>query len=288
MSQRWGTGVGLSGWAPSVAEDDAVREDFAQFQRMSASPADVRAIFRSYEHIDVRHALNAISAPTLVIHRTEDRMVPVELGRYIAEHVQGARLVELPGTDHVMWTEGVDAILGEVEEFLTGVRHGPPPARRLAAILFTDIVGSTEAAARLGDRAWRDLLARHDAMIERALERFGGRIVQSTGDGVLAIFGGPSAAIQCAEAIRGGASAIGLQVRAGIHSGEIEFTGAEIRGIGVHIARRVADLAAPDEVWVSATVPGMAVGSLIGFADRGRHTLKGVPGEWHLFAAGRL
>jgi len=286
VSERWGTGVGLSMWAPSVRDDPEMREQWARFQRMAASPADVRATFRSYATFDVRDALGAISAPTVVIHRTGDVAVPCEVGRYIADHVAGARFVELPGSDHFIFTEDVDSIVGEIEEVVTGTRHAPTATRRLATVLFTDIVSSTETAAQLGDAAWREVLIRHDGMTRRALDRFGGRTVKTTGDGFLALFDGPSAAIKCGEAIRGGASALGLRVRAGIHAGEVELIGDDIGGIGVHIAKRVADLAPPEELWVSSTVPGLAVGSGIRFDERGAHALKGVPGDWLLFAAG--
>jgi class 3 adenylate cyclase len=192
--------------------------------------------------------------------------------------------VELDGSDHFFWTENGDAIADEVEEFLTGARHGPEPTRKLATVLFSDIVGSTERASELGDRGWPSLLERHDSMIRRALVRFSGREVKSTGDGFLAVFDGPTAAIRCAEAIRGGASGLGCELRVGVHTGEIELMGDDIGGIGVHIARRVADSSGPGEIWVSGTVPGVVVGSGIEFRERGAHALKGVPGDWALFS----
>jgi pimeloyl-ACP methyl ester carboxylesterase len=285
VSERWGSGVGLSMWAPSVRDDPEMREQWARFQRMAASPADVRATFRSYASFDVRDILPAISAPTVVMHREGDVAVPVAVGRYIADHIDGARFVELPGADHFIFTGDTDAVVGEIEEVVTGTRHAPVATRRLATVLFTDIVSSTETAAGLGDAAWREVLIRHDAMIRRALDRFGGRAVKTTGDGFLALFDGPSAAIKCGEAIKGGASGFGIRIRAGIHAGEVELIGDDIGGIGVHIAKRVADLAPADETWVSSTVPGLAVGSGIRFDERGTHTLKGVPGDWLLYAA---
>lgn len=285
VAERWGTGVGLRSWAPSIADDPDMRQRWARFQRMAASPADVRAILSSYASIDVRDALHAITAPTLVMHRQHDVMVPAELGRYMAERIEGATYLELPGEDHFIWTQDADLIVREIEEFLTGEHRAPEPTRRLATILFTDIVGSTQTAAALGDAEWRNLLVRHDAMIRRALDRFGGGKVKATGDGVLAVFDGPSAAIRCGHAIAESAAGLGLDVRAGVHAGEIEIVGADVAGIGVHIAKRVADLAPSREVWVSATVPGLAVGSGIEFRERGSQILKGVPGVWALFAA---
>lgn len=284
LVERWGTGVGLRAWAPSVGDDPVTRQWWAQLQRLAASPGDVRSILSLYREIDVRHALPSISAPTLVIHRKDDRMVPVEGGRYLSEHIPGAKHVELPGSDHFIWTEDAESVLGEIEEFLTGVRHAPQPTRRLATVLFTDIVGSTETASTLGDTEWRKLLERHDEMVRRALARFGGREIKSTGDGFLAVFEGPTAAIRCADAIRGGASGLGCEIRAGVHTGEIEIIGEDIGGIAVNIARRVADRAGPGEIWVSGTVPGVAVGSGIRFEDRGETELKGVPNPWPLFS----
>jgi pimeloyl-ACP methyl ester carboxylesterase len=288
VADRWGSGVGLRGWAPSLGDDPEAREYWARFQRLSASPRDVRRAMSAYATTDVRHALAAITAPTLVIHRKDDLMVPVAMGRLIADNVPGARFIELEGRDHLFFTENADLIVDEIEEFLTGARHGPEPTRRLATVLFTDIVGSTERAAAAGDQAWRALLERHDAMIRRTLARFSGREVKTTGDGFLAVFEGPTAAIRCADAIRGGALAIGIEVRAGIHSGEIELIGDDVGGIAVHIAQRVSSLSGANEILVSGTVPGLAVGSGIGFTDRGERTLKGVPGEWPIFAVDAL
>jgi class 3 adenylate cyclase len=281
---RWGTGVWLRGWAPSLADDPQQREWWARLQRMAASPADVRALLNSYYLLDVRRILSTITAPTLVISTEGDRMVPVALGRYLADKISDAKYVELEGDDHFWWTENSDSILDEVEEFLTGDRHGPDPLRKLATILFTDIVGSTEHAAAMGDNSWTELLQLHRASVRGVLRRFNGREVQTVGDGFFAVFEGPTAAIRCADAIRAGAAVIGLQVRAGIHTGEVELMGEDIGGIAVHIAARVAAHANPDEIWVSGIVPGLVVGSGIGFNDRGRHRLKGVPEEWSLFS----
>jgi pimeloyl-ACP methyl ester carboxylesterase len=284
VSEQWGTGMGLEGWAPSLADDERSRQWWAQFQRLAASPGDVKAIMSAYASIDIRRALPAISAPTLVIHKKGDRIVPVEMGRFLAKNIPGATYLELPGMDHLPWTEEPEAIIGEIEEFLTGVRHAPEATRKLATVVFTDIVGSTQLAASLGDRAWRDLLERHDGMIRRSLTRFTGREVKNTGDGFLAVFEGPTAAIRFGEAIRGGALALDCEVRMGIHTGEVEIIGEDIGGIAVHIARRVADMAGPGEIWVSGTVPGIVAGSGIQFREQGAKALRGVPGEWPLFA----
>lgn len=281
-AEHWGTGVGLSAWAPSQGQDEAARRRWAQFQRLTATPRDVKATITAYAYIDVRHALSAIGAPTLVLHRREDRMVPIDWGRYIADHIPGAKFVELEGADHLPFTGHSEAIIEEVQEFLTGARVGSKPTRKLATILFTDIVGSTGLAASLGDKEWRAVLERHDAMIRRALERFSGKEIKTTGDGFLALFEGPTAAIRCAQAVVGGASALGCEVRAGLHTGEVEVAGEDVSGIAVHIARRVADLAGTGEIWVSSTVPGVVFGSGVEFDNRGTHSLKGVPGEWSL------
>lgn len=241
-----------------------------------------------YGSIDVRQALPTITASTLVLHRKGDLIVTVEAGRYLASHIPGAKYLELDGADHFPWTEDADSVLGEVEEFLTGMRQGPEPTRRLATVLFTDIVGSTERMSEMGDRKWRDLLERHDAMVRRALSRFSGQEVNTTGDGFLALFDGPSAAIRCADAIRGGASGLDCGVRIGVHTGEIEEMGQDVGGLAVNIARRVADLAGGGEIWVSGTVPGLVVGSGIDFKELGSRTLKGISGDWPLFSVESL
>ncbi|HVE92022.1 MAG TPA: alpha/beta fold hydrolase [Actinomycetota bacterium] len=284
MADGWGTGVGLDLWAPSVSGDQAVVRWWAQFQRLSAGPRDIRNAFNALLHMDIREALPAITVPTLVMHRVRDIVVPIALGRYIAEHVPGARMVELDGEDHLFWTQNVDEVLAEIEQVVTGTQSAPEPRRKLATVLFTDIVGSTGAASEKGDSEWRNVLARHDAMVRRALDRFGGEEVKTTGDGFLATFDGPTSAIRCGTAVVDGAVALGLQVRVGVHTGEVELLDRDIGGIGVHIARRVMDLASPGEVWTSATVPGIVVGSGARFASRGSHALKGLPGDWELYA----
>ena len=242
------------------------------------------ALMSSYNDIDVRPALPLVHAPTLVLHRTGDRMVPVEHGRYLAEHIAGARLIELPGTDHFWWTEDTDRILGETEEFLTGTRSVLEADRVLASVLFTDIVDSTRRAVELGDREWRLLLNRHDSLAEREITRYGGRLIKTTGDGVLATFDGPARSVRCAQALNEGAQALGLMLRAGVHTGEVELREGDIAGLGVNIASRVEALAQPGEILVSRTVTDLVVGSGLDFDDRGEHHLKGVPGRWQLFA----
>jgi class 3 adenylate cyclase len=236
--------------------------------------------------IDVRPILPAVRVPTLVLHRTGDRVIPVEAARYIAEHVPGASIVELVGDDHLPWIGDSDAVLGEIEEFLTGARTQPEPHRVLATVLFTDIVGSTQRAAELADVAWADVLQAHHARIREQLARYAGREIGTTGDGFLAIFDGPARAVRCALALAEAIRPLGLQVRAGLHTGEIELVGDDIRGLAVHIGARIAALAGPGEVLVSRTVKDLVVGSGLSFQDRGVHTLKGVPDEWQLFAAG--
>lgn len=285
LEPDWGTGVGLSAWAPSVAHDPRARESFARVQRLASSPGAAMALLTSYMEIDVRAALPLVHAPTLVLHRTGDRMVPLAHGHYVADHIDGAGLVEVPGTDHFWWTENTDQILDEIEEFLTGARSVPEPDRVLASVLFTDIVDSTRRAAELGDSAWRLLLNQHDALAERQIERHGGRLVKTTGDGVLATFDGPARSVRCARAISDGAQALGMEIRAGVHTGEVERRGDDIAGIGVNIAARIEAMAQAGEVLVSRTVTDLVAGSDLEFEDRGEHDLKGIPGRWQVFAA---
>jgi pimeloyl-ACP methyl ester carboxylesterase len=280
----WGEGIGLGGWAPSRRDDAELRQWWARLQRLAASPGMVRNIFALYPEVDIREVLPAIQAPTLVLHRRNDRMVDVDLGRYLADHIPGAKLVELDGDDHLFFTGDANALLDEVEEFLTGSRPAPPVQRVLATVLFTDVAGSTERAVELGDDRWRELLRTHDGQVRRQLERFQGREVNTMGDGFLATFDGPARAIRCATAIRDAVRAIGLEVRAGLHTGEVEMSDNDIAGIAVHLAARVAAAADVGEVLVSRTVVDLVAGSGLTFVDRGEHTLKGVPGEWQLFA----
>jgi class 3 adenylate cyclase len=281
---NWGGPVGLEVRAPSVADDARFRTWWATYLRTSASPGAALALTRMNGLIDVRHALPTISAPTLILHRAGDRSLPIEGSRYLAKHIRGAKLVELSGDDHLPFVGDQDSILDEIEQFLTGVRRGPAADRVLATILFTDIVGSTEHAAVLGDRDWRDLLDRHHVLVRRELERWRGREVDTAGDGFLATFDGPARAIRCAFAVRDAVRELGLDIRAGMHTGECEVLGATIAGIAVHIGARVSALAAAGEVLVSSTVKDLVAGSGIESRRGGDLELKGVPGTWRIYA----
>ena len=282
--ERWGRpGFGSRSIAPSLVDDESFQTWYAQAQRFSGTPASARAWFRITMEIDVRDVLPAIRVPTLVVHRTGDRVIPVESGRYLAEHISDAKYVEIPGVDHFPFVGDFDATVDEVEEFLTGTRRSRELDRVLATVLFTDIVGSTARAAELGDRRWTELLAEHHRLVRQELDRHRGRVVRVEGDGTLTTFDGPARAIRCAEAIRDGVRALGLEVRAGLHTGEIELAGAGVEGIAVHIGARIAALAGAGEILVSSTVKDLVVGSGIEFADRGGHALKGIPGEWRVY-----
>jgi pimeloyl-ACP methyl ester carboxylesterase len=283
--RRWGDGVGLSAWAPSRAGDARLREWWGRLQRMAVSPGMVRRIFEQYLDLDIRDVLPAISVPTLVLQRRDDRMIVVDHGRYLAERIPGASYVELDGADHLFFTGDADALLDEIEEFLTGTRRGPEPDRILATVLFTDLVGSTERAAELGDARWRELLESHRTQVRRQLERFGGREVKTLGDGFMATFDGPARAVRCAQAVVEQSRSLALEVRAGVHAGECERMGDDVGGIAVHIAARIAGLAEGGEALVSSTVKDLVAGSGLAFDDRGEHALKGVPDAWRLFAA---
>ena len=284
MDRDWGTGVLLPFFNPSGASDPVIRDWWSRFERLAASPAAVIAAMRIGLEVDTRALLPLLRVPTLVIHRVGDRVVEVGHGRHLAEHIPGARYAELPGDDHWPWHGDAESVLGEIEEFLTGVRREREPDRVLATVLFTDIVASTERAAAVGDRKWRTLLDEHDRIVRRELARFRGREVNTTGDGFLALFDGPARAIRCAAAIRDGLRPVGLEVRSGLHTGEVEARDSDVGGIAVHIGARVAAAAGPSEVVVSSTVKDIVAGAGIAFADRGTHSLKGVPGEWRLFS----
>jgi class 3 adenylate cyclase len=255
-----------------------------RYSRFTASPAGAKAAGAMLVFSDVRLALSAVQAPTLVLYRSGDRFVGRPHAVYLAEHIVGARLVELPGEENLIFVGDSDADLDEIEEFLTGARHAPVTDRVLATVLFTDIVGSTEQAGALGDRRWRELLDAHDRVVRRQLERFRGREVNTVGDGFVATFDGPGRAIQCACAIRDAVKALEIEVRTGLHTGEIEMRGEDVAGIAVHLAQRVSALARSGEVLVSRTVTDLVAGSGIQFEDRGEHELKGVPGNWRLYA----
>jgi class 3 adenylate cyclase/pimeloyl-ACP methyl ester carboxylesterase len=286
----WGeTGSsGLSVLAPSVAQDPALGAWFSRLQRLAASPREARIITRAAGAMDVRESLPRIRVPTLVMHRPRELAWDVRHSRHLAEHIQGARYLELDGIDSLPFVGDVDAIIEEVEGFLTGGRSGGEQARALLTVMFTDIVDATARAASMGDGRWRDLLARHDDAVRQELARFGGREVKTVGDGVLATFAGPpSRALRCALALTAAAREIGVEVRVGMHTGECELIGDDVGGMAVHIASRVSGLAAPGEVLVSGTVFGTVVGGPFAFEDRGFHELKGVPGRWPLFALDR-
>jgi class 3 adenylate cyclase len=267
-----------------VAQDERERQYWARFERLAVSPGAARVLLEMVADTDVRHVLPAIRVPTLIVHRSGDRATPVEGARHIAAYIPGAKYVELPGEDHFAWIGDADAVLDEVEEFLTGARQVPEPDRVLATVLFTDIVGSTARAAELGDQRWRDLLTSHHAVVRSELARFRGREVKTAGDGFLATFDGPARAIRCACAVRNAVRSLGIEIRAGLHTGECELMGDDVGGIAVHTGARVAASAAPGEVLVSSTVKDLVAGSRLRFADRGTHDLRGVPGEWRLFA----
>ena len=271
-------------FAPSVANDERIRRAWARYERSAATPGSTKAIVRLIYESDVRDVLAAIRVPTLVIHRRDATGFRVEHGRYLAEHIPDARYVELPGPDNLIWAGDLDAMVAEIQAFVTGTRPALEPHRVLATVLFTDIVGSTERAASLGDVRWQALLADHNRLIRRQLERFGGHEIKVVGDGFLATFDGPARAVRCAVAMRDDIREIGLEIRAGIHVGEIEVLPDDVAGIAVHIGARVSALAGPGEVLVSSTIKDLVVGSGLAFEDRGTHILKGVPGEWRLFA----
>ena len=284
LEEEWGEGAGLRALAPSVGDDPTFRAAWGRYQRMSVSPRTATDLLRLVAQIDVRHVLATIRVPTLVVHRSGDRFVVPEHGRYLAEHIPGARWVEFPGDDHLFFVNG-GQILDEIEEFLTGERGTTDVDRVLATVLFTDIVESTRRAAEVGDHAWRQQLDRHDAMVARQVERFRGRRIKFTGDGLLAVFDGPARAVRCASAIVAAARQLGLDVRAGVHAGECEVRGDDVAGIAVHIAARVAELARSGEVVVTSTVRDLVAGSGLRFAERGAEVLRGVPGPWTLYAA---
>lgn len=270
--------------APSAMGDEEFVAWADRAFRGAATPATVRTFFNFGREVDGRHLLPDIRVPTLVMHRVDNQFVEVGHSRYMAEQIPGAHYVELPGADHVISIGGADQVAEEIEEFLTGARRGRDAERRLATILISDLVGSTERAAELGDAGWRDVIDQHDRKLREIVQQHGGNVVKSTGDGVLAVLEGPGPAIRCAQAIIDRLAEVGLEVRCGIHTGEIEFRDDDIGGLGVHLAARVAGLAGAGEVVVSSAVPPLMIGSEVGFESRGTHELKGVPGSWELFA----
>ncbi|HXB14354.1 MAG TPA: adenylate/guanylate cyclase domain-containing protein [Solirubrobacteraceae bacterium] len=280
----WGGPVALQLWAPGLAESEPARRWWARLLRSGSSPAGAAALLRLYKEIDVRGVLPTITAPTLVLHRRRDRLMPAAAGRAIAEAIPGAMLVELDGEDHLPLVDP-DQILDEIEEFLTGERHEREPDRMLATVMFTDIVDSTRKASAVGDRSWRQLVERHDELMRDVIARHRGREVKTMGDGFLVTFDGPARGIRAAISARDAVRSLDIEIRAGLHTGELEVMGGDVGGIAVNIGARVGALARPGEVLVSRTVTDLVAGSGIDFEDRGGHVLKGVPGEWQLFAA---
>ena len=285
LRRTWGTGYSLDLRAPSLVGDARLRRWLARGERLLGTPDEMDWRRRAALAVDLRAILPTVGVPTLVLCRRETRIAP--LARYVGQHIPGAKLVEVPGSDQLFFAGDTTPVLDEIEEFLTGSLPAHRSDRLLATVLFTDVVGSTEQAARLGDRRWKELLAVHDALVEAEIKRFRGRMVRSTrdsGDGALATFDGPGRAIRCACAIRDAVRSLGIDVRAGLHTGEIELRGDDVAGLAVHIGARVSALAGAGAVFVSSTVKDLVAGSGIDFEDRGEHELKGVPGSWKVYA----
>jgi class 3 adenylate cyclase len=285
--EEWGRFDDFSDMAPSRADDSEFHKWMNRYLRFSASPTAAAALIEMNAMADVRAVLPSISAPTLLLYRVDDSDVQVEEGRYIADAIEDARLVEFPGGDHLFWAGDTDQMLDEIEEFTTGRLGAADPDRRLATVMFTDIVGSTRQAAELGDLEWRRLLERHNQLVRSELTRWRGTEIGTTGDGFLATFDGPARAINCALAICSGVQHLGIHVRCGVHTGMVEVVGDDVAGLAVHIGARVGSAADPGEVLVSSTVKDLVAGSGFTFEDRGRRELKGVPDDWQLYAANR-
>ena len=286
IDTAWGTGTSVPHFVPSKTGDMQFQEWWGKYERLGASPRDVARIMRMNSQIDITDILPAIKAPTLVLHKTEDVLIDIEGGRTLARSIPGAKLVELPGKDHFVFIGSeADQILSEIEEFITGTKTEPVIDRVLAAVVFTDIVDSTIHAQRLGDKAWRELLDAHDHVVRQELTRFRGNEVKSLGDGFLATFDGPGRAIRCAKAICDAVSKLGIDVRVGVHTGEVEVTPSDVRGIAVHIASRIAALGKGNEIIVSRTVKDLVAGSGFGFEDLGSHQLKGISEDWQVYKA---
>jgi class 3 adenylate cyclase len=285
LPERWGKGLAAPYYFPNDPDPEGITAWFGRLQTASMTPRDAIAFQNMAFDIDVRDVVPAVRVPTLIVHTADDQVCHVENARYLAKHIPGARYVELPGNTHIPWAEAAagDDVLAEIREFLTGVREAPEPDRVLATVLFTDIVGSTERAAELGDRRWRELLESHHTTIRRQLERYRGREIDTAGDGFLASFDGPARAIRCARAAVDAVRGAGLEIRAGVHTGECELVGDKLAGVAVHIGARVASKAGPGEILVSGTVHDLVAGSGIELESRGSTELKGVPGEWRLY-----
>jgi class 3 adenylate cyclase/esterase/lipase len=284
VESSWGEGLTLEMFAPSLQRVALSREYMARYERASATPTTAHAHLNWLSDIDVRSVAATLRVPTLVIHRAGDRVIPVDMGRWLAAHIDGARYLEQADENHAPWVGATGELLDAIEEFLTGTQYRPEPSRKLATILFTDIVGSTDTAARLGDRRWAEILDAHHRVVRRELERFHGREIDTAGDGFFATFDGPARAVQCACAIREAVRTTGLEIRAGVHTGEVEVLDDKVAGIAVHIGARVGASAAAGEVFVSRTVTDLVAGSGIKFEDRGEYRLKGTQGSWQLFA----
>jgi class 3 adenylate cyclase len=285
VQQTWGNGDRIIGLAPESSKNPRLRNWFAKLERLAASPGTARKLLMMNAQVDVRAVLPTIKVPTLVLHREGDQFVDRRHSEYLAEHIPGARYVVLPGREAISFGSDSRALLEEIEEFLTGHRHAPDPERILATVMFSDIVDSTRRASEMGDRRWREQLESIESAMRHELDRYRGRAIKTMGDGLLATFDGPARAIRCATAIRDGArSQFGLDLRTGLHTGEVEMIGNDVGGIAVHIGARVGASAAPGEVLVSGTVKDLVVGSGIEFEDRGEQELRGVPGEWRLWA----
>jgi class 3 adenylate cyclase len=284
IKNGWGGVVDLDVLAPSAMNDERFKQWWAAYLRHSASPADALALAKMNTEIDIRHILPAIHVPTLIMHRTGDRDISVDGSRYLAQQIPNAKLVELAGNDHLLWVGDTEKLLNEIEIFLTGELHSVEPDRILATCLFTDIVGSTEAAQSLGDERWRDLLQSHNEMVRNQLLRFKGREIKTTGDGFLATFDGPARAVRCACAIRDEVRHFGLEIRAGLHTGECEIIDEDISGIAVHIAARIMAKAMPGQTLCSGTVKDLVAGSGLQFEKKGLFSLKGIPGDWEIYS----
>lgn len=286
IEKNWGSGLsGEQYFAPSLAGRPGIREWVGRTESATGTPSAMTTLMAMNGLLDIRPVLGAISAPTLVVHRVDDRVIDVHNGRYFADKISGAKYVELAGQDHWWWVGDADAVIDEIQQWITGRRKEPEIERVLKTVLFTDIVNSTEHASRLGDKRWREVLDLHDEAIRLELDHYRGEEINTTGDGFLACFDGPARGIRCAQAIAEGAQRLGLSIRSGLHTGECERRHDDIAGIAVHVGARVAALAAAGEVFVTSTVRDLVAGSGIEFADRGRHTLKGVPGEWQVLLA---
>jgi pimeloyl-ACP methyl ester carboxylesterase len=284
VERDWGKPIGIDRRGPSRRGDERFRQWWARFLRASASPRDAVSLLQMNSQIDVRHVLPSIRVPTLLLHSVGDLALPVQGSRYMANAIPGARLVEMPGEDHLPFLSDAEQIIDEIEEFLTGVRRHAETERVLSTVLFTDIVGATEKAGALGDRRWRQLLESHHQVVRRELARFRGREIDTAGDGFFAAFDGPARAVRCACAVSTAVRSLGIEVRAGAHTGECEVMGEKFGGIAVHIGARVAASAGPSEVLVSSTVKDLVAGSGLAFTDRGRHSLKGLAGDWQLYS----